>query len=98
MKIYLSGPIKNDPDYRLHFDQAEKILKEKYPHYEIYSPAKLTDSLKRALKIMLECDCVIVLPSIGSYTSWRTITEQLVARETGISVWTLEEYLKPPPF
>lgn len=38
MRIYISGPITNVPHFKIHFDEAEKELKEKYPNAEIINP------------------------------------------------------------
>ena len=42
MRIYISGPITNVPDYKDKFDQAEKKLKAMHPDAEIINPTVLS--------------------------------------------------------
>ena len=45
MRIYLSGPITNDPNYMARFEQAEKLLTDK--GYEVVNPAKVNANLPK---------------------------------------------------
>lgn len=42
MRIYISGPITNVPDYKDKFEQAEKKLKVMHPDAEIINPTVLS--------------------------------------------------------
>lgn len=41
MRIYISGPITNVPNFKIHFDEAEEELKEKFPGAEIINPTMI---------------------------------------------------------
>lgn len=41
MRIYISGPVTNIQHFKIHFDAAEKELKEKYPNAEIINPTMI---------------------------------------------------------
>lgn len=41
MRIYISGRITNNPNYKEDFGRAEGYLREKYPEARIVNPAKM---------------------------------------------------------
>lgn len=41
MRIYISGAITNVPHFKIHFDEAEKRLKEEYPNAEVINPTMI---------------------------------------------------------
>lgn len=43
MRIYISGQITDNPDYKGQFQAAEEYLKYKYPECKIVNPAKLSE-------------------------------------------------------
>lgn len=43
MRIYISGPITNVPDYKEKFSKAEQKLKEMHPEADIINPTVLSD-------------------------------------------------------
>ena len=47
MKIYISGKISGTTDYERKFQQAENMLKSKYPDAEIINPVKLGHELEK---------------------------------------------------
>lgn len=73
MKLYLSGPISNDPDFRLHFKEAEIYFKKL--NYQVVNPVDVGDELFAANKNpsykdfmiadigkLFECDGIVMLP------------------------------------
>ena len=80
MKIYLSGPITSDPDYKEHFELFENYVKSivNNDNVEIVNPVKFIgryykdwgDWIIHDLKILKSCDVLIMLPgyenSIGA--------------------------------
>lgn len=48
MKIYISGPITNNPNYMDDFSRAEEKLWEEYPEAEIINPAKTNATLPKS--------------------------------------------------
>lgn len=71
MKIYISGAITNNPNYLSDFNNAQKMLKSKYPEAEIVNPIYIdhkplsswVDYMKADIKAMLECDTIYILNS-----------------------------------
>ena len=68
MKIYISGAISNNPNYREDFEKAEKYLKEKHPDAETINPVKLVKptrdeiaDFKSAFKLLMECDAIYAI-------------------------------------
>lgn len=41
MRIYISGAITNVPHFKIHFDEAEKQLKEEHPSAEVINPTMI---------------------------------------------------------
>lgn len=41
MRIYISGAITNVPHFKIHFDEAEKQLKEEQPNAEVINPTMI---------------------------------------------------------
>ena len=48
MRIYISGPITNNPNYVEDFERAEEYLKTKYPDAEVINPAKISQLLPKS--------------------------------------------------
>lgn len=48
MKIYLSGAITNNPNYKEDFERAEDYLSEEYPNAEIINPALVNSHLPKS--------------------------------------------------
>ena len=63
-KVYISGPITNDPDYKAKFAKAEKLLSSEY---KVINPANQivqldwTGYMKIDIAEMLRCDCLYML-------------------------------------
>jgi nucleoside 2-deoxyribosyltransferase len=111
MKIYLSGPMSNNKNYKKDFENARGlILRYGIPesNIEIHSPIDLhlegedwEYCMKETLKLMLSCECIVLLPAIRDYVSKGTVIEQLVASTVGMNIWTLKDFINtfaPLPF
>ena len=48
MKIYISGSISNNPNYKEDFENAEDYLNKKYPNAEIINPALVNSFLPKS--------------------------------------------------
>lgn len=69
-KIYISGKVTGDPDFRSKFHKAEKFLKRK--GYKVVNPVKWEKDGKswkyyliKDIKKLLKCDTVYLLPDWG---------------------------------
>ena len=68
MRIYISGPITNDIDYKEKFARAEQNLKAKYPDAEIINPTVLDklpltydEYMKLDLMLLDMCDAIYMM-------------------------------------
>ena len=68
MRIYISGPITNVPDYKEKFARAEQNLKAKYPNEEIINPTVLDklpleyyEYMKLDLMLLDMCDAIYMM-------------------------------------
>lgn len=78
MRIYISGKITGDPDYRLKFFGVDQQLLQK--GWKTMDPATLPEGLTRAqymrvdLNALMDCDAVFFLPdamdSDGARIEW----------------------------
>lgn len=48
MKIYISGAITNNPNYKEDFERAEDYLQREYPNAEIINPALVNSHLPKS--------------------------------------------------
>ena len=48
MKIYISGAITNNPNYKEDFERAEDYLQREYPSSEIINPALVNSHLPKS--------------------------------------------------
>ena len=48
MKIYISGAITNNPDYKEDFERAEDYLQREYPSADIINPALVNSFLPKS--------------------------------------------------
>lgn len=48
MKIYISGAITNNPNYKEDFEKAEDYLQREYPSAEIINPALVNSHLPKS--------------------------------------------------
>ncbi len=97
MKIYLTGPMSNNPNYELEFQHVEDLLHEK--GHIVINPVNLVsedctvweDAMKADLVEMLRCDAVAVVhtcqPSKGQ------ALEILIANQLDIPCKDYQEYL-----
>lgn len=91
-KVYISGKVTGDPDYRKKFAKAEKRLKEM--GYDPLNPVKGEKDgkpweyyLRRDIKKLCDCDILLLLPDWTQSKGARL--ERLVASRLGIKVWRL---------
>lgn len=68
MRIYISGPITNVPDYKEKFARSEQNLKAKYPDAEIINPTVLDkfpltydEYMELDLMLLDMCDAIYML-------------------------------------
>lgn len=66
-KIYISGAISTDPDYKRKFDCVEKMLKDK--GFKVVNPTKheklgktWVHYMKKDIKQMMDCDAIYLIP------------------------------------
>ena len=98
MKIFISGPIRNQPDYnRPAFMAAEKMLTD--AGHAVMNPVKLhpadpdsfthSDYMRVCLAMLDVCDAIYLLP--GWMDSDGAKREAVYASERGIKVWEVLE-------
>jgi hypothetical protein len=73
MKIYISGAITSNPNYKEDFENAEDYLNKKYPNAEIINPALVNSFLPKSTThteymrmcfVMLDmADAIYMLPT-----------------------------------
>jgi len=85
MKVYLSGAITGDPEYKQHFAEAEKKLTDL--GYTVCNPCKVTaESYEEYLRIdlleLLECNYICYVNDVT--TSKGAFLEKIVADSVGI--------------
>ena len=102
MRIYLSGPITNEPNYRRNFAAAQSILEE-MGHDDIVNPAELcsvinTDKFTYK-QIMTICkdllrtsDALILLP--GYEKSHGCGVEEGIAEENDLIIVEFQDYVE----
>ena len=68
MRIYISGPITNTPDYISNFSVVEQKLKSEYPNAEIINPTVLDklpleydEYMKLDLMLLDMCDAIYMM-------------------------------------
>lgn len=67
LRVYISGSITKDPDYRAHFARAEGMLRRQGLH--VFNPAKneadpdktWTDYMKYDIRQLLDCSAIYLL-------------------------------------
>ena len=97
MKVYIAGPITNDPDYRIKFDRAEWILRDK--GYDVANPAKnkppegkewtYRDYINAGLRQLMTCDAIYMLK--GWTQSNGAYLERMYAWLTGMQILSQEK-------
>jgi hypothetical protein len=103
--VYISGPIKNDPDHYVSNFLGAEVLLSNLGYYAM-NPVVIGDTLKRALgreptykeymradcEALLHCSEVALLP--GWELSDGACFEKLLAEKTGITVKLVSEFIK----
>jgi hypothetical protein len=104
MTCYISGSIKNDPNYRTKFSKAEADLAEH--GYHPINPCTIADDLRKTLgreftyeevmkedfKALLNCSMIVMLPD-WIYSKGAKM-EQELASWSGIKVRTMQDILE----
>jgi hypothetical protein len=99
MKVYLSGSISSDPQYKEHFKTfRDYLISIVGDNVEIINPAETDDENKawsewiiHDLKIIETCDILIVLP--GYKRSKGSNIEMLFANGAGLKVMNIYEFI-----
>ena len=84
-KVYLSGAITSDPDYKTHFKSAAKKLTSL--GYAVFDPTTISadtyeDYLRRGLAELLVCNYIYYVNDVT--TSKGVLVEKIVAESCGI--------------
>ena len=87
-KMYIAGPISNDPDYKQKFEKAAVWSAENgyHPVNPADAPEGLTykEYIDRGLRYLMECDCICMLP--GSENSPGAQLERHYAELVGLPI------------
>lgn len=66
MKVYISGKITGDADYKKKFANAEEMAQA--VGFEVFNPAKVPDEgkpwewyMKQDIKALMDCDAILLL-------------------------------------
>ena len=74
MKIYISGAITNNPNYKEDFERAEDYLQREYPSADIINPALVNSFLPKSTtyeEYMEMCFCMLdMCDSIYMLNNW----------------------------
>lgn len=76
MKIYISGAITNNPNYKEDFERAEDYLQREYPNDEIINPALVNSCLPKSTtheEYMRMSFCMLdMADAIFMISNWKT--------------------------
>ncbi|GEO27049.1 hypothetical protein AAC03nite_28340 [Alicyclobacillus acidoterrestris] len=97
MKIYISGPMTGLPNFnRLTFNTAAKALRD--AGHTVFNPAELdipdgewSDYMREALKGLLDCERVMLLPGWGNSTGAKIEVD--LARRLNISIQSFFDWV-----
>lgn len=100
MKLYLSGPISNNPGFKTAFMEAETALRG--VGYEVVNPLKLDHTGAAEHGDFMRADIrALCSPDVGGLAllpltrhSRGTITELMVAESIGIPALIVEQWVK----
>lgn len=96
MKIYLSGPITGDPDYKTKFrvaaEQAKRYMENRtYEEIQIVNPARISiengtheEYMEMCFMLLEKCDVICMLP--GWEKSFGAVQEYGYAKAKGIEI------------
>ena len=102
MRIYLSGPITNEPNYRRNFAEAQRIL-ESFGHDDIVNPAELCQVvnverfgyeqiMQVCIDLLYSSDALILLP--GWQHSHGCGREWGIAHALDLNIVEFEDYIR----
>jgi Domain of unknown function (DUF4406) len=90
MKVYISGPIKDTPDYERNFARAKRYLQEFQAHV-VVNPCELGSAgytyeqfMRVDLMALLDCDAIYMLKGWEKSSGARC--EHLVAAMCGLEI------------
>ena len=90
MKIYISGPITGDPNYKEKFDKAETSLNN---NYDVVNPTKVvpfdenktwSDYMREDIKVLLECNAIYMMK--GWQKSKGATLEFIIAKHLDMTI------------
>lgn len=99
-RIYISGPISDNPDYQKDFLRAEIALIKRYsdlewPYTEIINPVKVAGVLPGSFSyedymtidmfLLTKCDAIYMIP--GYEKSKGALAELLMAKSMGLEIY-----------
>lgn len=90
MKVYISGKITGDADYKKKFQNAENFLEA--VGFEVFNPAKVPDEgkpwawyMKRDIKELMDCDAILLLKDWKESKGARL--EYYIAQQLGMKIF-----------
>lgn len=95
-KVYIAGPITNDPNYKIKFDTIANYLTE--AGYKVFnpttSPLGLTyrEYIDLGLQMLMNCDWMCILPYEENSSSG-VMLEKHYAELVGMPIIELREYI-----
>ena len=93
-KVYIAGPITNDPDYKIKFDTIAKYLTN--AGYKVFNPTSAPVGLTYkeyvdlGLELLMHCDCMCILPYKENSSSG-VMLEKHYAELVGLPIIELKE-------
>jgi hypothetical protein len=96
IRIYISGKITGDENYKQKFEEADDMLTD--AGYSVVNPALLTpdcdswtDFMRRDIRALMRCDAVALLPDWQDSRGAKI--EERLARDLGMDVRPIADWL-----
>ena len=84
-KIYISGPVSNNPSYRMDFERTEKTLL--VYGFDVVNPVKNVCAgqewawcMKRDIKLLMDCDAIFMM------NGWRTSAGAVIEHDLAVKL------------